>query len=55
MGQSTCIELVRPYQWNKFYRLFRTLKDEETKSIVMIGEIGGMAEEEGRFSKKREN
>ena len=47
LGQSTCIGIGRSNKRNKFYRLFETfLNDKETESIVMIGEIGGSAEEE---------
>ena len=47
MGQSTCIGIGESHQWNKFHRFKELfLKDNDTRSIVMIGEIGGSAEEE---------
>ena len=55
MGQSTCIGIGETLLMEQILLIVRAfLKDEDTKSIIMIGEIGGTAEEEAAEYLKKE-
>jgi succinyl-CoA synthetase alpha subunit len=57
LGQSTCVGIggdpVKGMDFVDVLELF--LKDEETRSIIMIGEIGGQSEVDGAEFLRREN
>ena len=54
MGQSTCIGIGGDPVNGTNLLILGAIQDDETKSIVMIGEIGGTAEEEAAEFLKKE-